>query len=129
MKRRTFLKYTMAVITGFVLYLWYKMLQMRQMTLTAKKLLLPYDRTKKVAFQGDYIVVNKNGNKPVVFSSHCTHLGCVINKKEGDVLVCPCHGSRFDLNGNPVKGPAYKPLQKVPFEADKDSGNLTVKTT
>ncbi|HEX7568111.1 MAG TPA: Rieske (2Fe-2S) protein [Anaerolineaceae bacterium] len=39
----------------------------------------------------------------------CTHLGCTVESKpEG--FACPCHGSRFDLQGNVTRGPAGKSL-------------------
>jgi len=39
----------------------------------------------------------------------CTHLGCVI-KPTAQGFDCPCHGSRFALDGSVVKGPAPKAL-------------------
>jgi cytochrome b6-f complex iron-sulfur subunit len=42
-------------------------------------------------------------------SSTCTHLGCNV-KKTGQGFECPCHGSRFDDNGQVVRGPAPSPL-------------------
>ena len=33
----------------------------------------------------------------------CTHLGCQLHLEEAG-LVCPCHGSQFDLEGEPTKG-------------------------
>jgi cytochrome b6-f complex iron-sulfur subunit len=39
----------------------------------------------------------------------CTHLGCTLEPKL-DGFACPCHGSRFDVKGNVVRGPANKPL-------------------
>ena len=42
-------------------------------------------------------------------SSTCTHLGCNV-KKANQGFECPCHGSRFDDNGQVVRGPAPSPL-------------------
>lgn len=42
-------------------------------------------------------------------STVCTHLGCIV-KAEGGGFDCPCHGSRFGLDGAVEKGPAPKAL-------------------
>jgi cytochrome b6-f complex iron-sulfur subunit len=42
-------------------------------------------------------------------SSVCTHLGCNV-KRTSQGFECPCHGSRFDANGQVVRGPAPSPL-------------------
>jgi nitrite reductase/ring-hydroxylating ferredoxin subunit len=42
-------------------------------------------------------------------STVCTHLGCIV-KSEAGGFDCPCHGSRFALDGSVIKGPAPKAL-------------------
>lgn len=41
----------------------------------------------------------------------CPHLGCTLSFNESEkTWDCPCHGSRFDVNGSIIKGPAIHPL-------------------
>ncbi len=90
------------------------------------KLRLPLSQLREgVNFYDDCIVIKK-GQDIHVFSSQCTHLGCRINHTDGaDKLICPCHGSRFDFEGHPIKGPAFKPLQKLTYTKD-DKGNIEI---
>ncbi len=52
------------------------------------------------------IYFDKDGNKHIV-SNICPHLKCFLTFNEVDkTWDCPCHGSRFDVDGNVVKGPS-----------------------
>lgn len=58
----------------------------------------------------------------------CTHSGCDMGENgtvSSQGLVCGCHGSEFDANGNVVYGPARQPLDHFAVTVDA-SGNLTI---
>ena len=44
-----------------------------------------------------------------VISAVCPHLGCTVQWRETE-FDCPCHGSRFLLNGSVLSGPAPRGL-------------------
>jgi len=73
-----------------------------------------------------YVIGTSNG--VYALSAVCTHLGCIARYKSDEkVIACPCHGSRFDLEGNVVHGPAPRPLPWLDVTED-DQGNLVVDT-
>ena len=71
--------------------------------------------------RGDGAVLRQGAAKIAVYrdtegvahalSAVCTHLGCIVqwnpNEKSWD---CPCHGSRYDIAGRVLNGPAVSPL-------------------
>ncbi len=74
----------------------------------------------------DKIIVQKIEKRIVIFSSSCTHLGCKIIRETDNKLICPCHGSKFDLDGYPITGPAVKPLKRLEVVKDTETGEMVV---
>lgn len=61
-------------------------------------------------------------------SSICSHLGCITRYRPDDrIIACPCHGSRFNLDGEVLAGPAPRPLQQFEM-ALSDEGEIIVET-
>jgi glycine/D-amino acid oxidase-like deaminating enzyme/nitrite reductase/ring-hydroxylating ferredoxin subunit len=56
-------------------------------------------------------------------SARCTHLGCLVawNNAERS-WDCPCHGSRFGVDGTVLEGPAVHRLERKPLFAAKRPG-------
>jgi Rieske Fe-S protein len=63
------------------------------------------------------ILVHLEDGDFVAYSAVCTHQGCTVAYKDGQ-LACPCHGSIFDPADGAavVNGPAQQPLPEIPVE-------------
>jgi cytochrome b6-f complex iron-sulfur subunit len=85
----------------------------------------PYNSRTALPYIPALIIHDKNGFQAV--SLECTHLGCMVEARNFG-FECPCHGSRFDLDGVMLKGPAARDLRKLRVERT-DDGNLHVFTT
>lgn len=49
-----------------------------------------------------------------LLSARCTHLGCVVTFNNAEqTWDCPCHASRFALDGSVIHGPAVQPLTRL----------------
>lgn len=64
---------------------------------------------------GGFVV--KDQGKIHVLAVNCSHLGCSVafNQNAG-TFDCPCHGSRFHLDGNVLHGPAQYPLSHLTWK-------------
>ena len=63
----------------------------------------------RIALEAKRVCIVREGNKIAAISTTCTHLGCTVGLSDTG-FACPCHGSRFDQDGNVTGGPAPKPL-------------------
>ncbi|TMU83951.1 FAD-dependent oxidoreductase [Bacillus sp. BHET2] len=91
------------------------------------KLQIPSKKPQELQ-NGEGDIVNLNGRRCGgyrdesgrlhIVDTTCTHLGCETEWNHGDhTWDCPCHGSRFSIDGDVIEGPAKKPL--TTFEANE----------
>ena len=64
----------------------------------------------KVYGGASLVVTQPTEGEYVGLSAICTHQSCTVRGVAAGEIECGCHGSRFDLTGQVVKGPATKPL-------------------
>lgn len=85
-------------------------------------------RADRAPAPGEGLVVRRGGKTLAIacdragvvhtLGAACTHLGCIVSFNQVEqTWDCPCHGSRFALDGHVLDGPATSPLpQEVPVE-------------
>ncbi len=64
---------------------------------------------------------------PLAVSRVCTHLGCRVNyQQDKQIIECPCHHSRFTMDGTRVAGPAERNLPQYEVTLKEDGeGKVT----
>lgn len=78
----------------------------------------------KIYAEQQLVVTQPAAGQFTGLSSICTHQGCSVSRVEGGTIVCPCHDSRFGLDGAVRQGPAQQPLQSRPVTVADGSVTL-----
>lgn len=65
---------------------------------------------------GAILVAHAAQDTFIALTAICTHQGCTITGYQNGQYVCPCHGSRYNTNGQVVQGPAQFPLRSYPTQ-------------
>lgn len=89
---------------------------------------LPADKPTKVDAQGVPVLLVKQMGQVYALGDTCVHAGCSLSggRLEGDSIICPCHGSQFDLkDGAVINGPATMPEPN--YEVRVQNGMIEVK--
>lgn len=81
---------------------------------------------KVVSIEGERVGAYRDENGELhVVDITCTHLGCELVWNEAEkTWDCPCHGSRFNYDGDNVEGPAFNPLKKLGEGENKINPNI-----
>ncbi len=70
----------------------------------------------------EIIMINKGPGLMYVLNSTCTHQGCPVSAwNAADNILCPCHGSNYNIDGSLIHGaagPNQPPLASYDFDFD-----------
>ena len=59
----------------------------------------------------NFVVTQPAAGQFKAFSATCTHEQCLVSRIQGDKIICPCHGSQYNIaDGSVAVGPATRPL-------------------
>lgn len=73
-----------------------------------------------------FILLARTGETTfAALSATCTHEGCTVTGFASPVFECPCHGSRYDTDGNVIRGPAPASLPR--FQTELAGGTLVIR--
>jgi 3-phenylpropionate/trans-cinnamate dioxygenase ferredoxin component len=78
--------------------------------------------------RGTRIAVANVAGTFYAFNDTCTHMACSLvgGDLEETAVICPCHGSEFDVtSGAVLEGPAREPVET--YETRVEDGNLEIK--
>jgi Rieske Fe-S protein len=62
----------------------------------------------------EVVVTQPTAGRFVGLTAVCTHTGCIVDKVVDGLIECPCHGSRYRLDGTVAAGPAPRALPARP---------------
>lgn len=70
----------------------------------------------------NFVVTQPRAGEFHAFVKLCRHAGCAVSEVNNDRILCPCHGSQFDLvDGHVKSGPAQQPLSPATVTEKGDS--------
>jgi len=90
------------------------------------------DALRRVELEGEAVVVarSEQTGKVCAIAATCSHLGGPLDEgeRDGDTVICPWHGSRFDLCSGEVEGgPAVFPQPR--YEARVRAGKIELRAS
>jgi Rieske Fe-S protein len=78
----------------------------------------------KILEDKEIVITQPSAGRFMAFSAVCTHQGCIVDQVSGGTINCPCHGSKFKLDGSVSQGPATQPLSVRAVKVSGDQISL-----
>ncbi|GAB3996859.1 hypothetical protein GCM10029992_18160 [Glycomyces albus] len=69
---------------------------------------------------GETVIVQPTADEFLAFSALCPHQGTIVEAPDDSgTIICPNHGSQFDLEGELLQGPAETGLTEVDITVEE----------
>lgn len=82
-----------------------------------------------IYFRKERVFVQRLDEGFIAFSAICTHLSCIVNWNEmKKIFECPCHGAKFNRNGEVLEGPPPRPLDLLKLQVVEEKLVVDFKT-
>jgi len=125
--RNTFFRIVTGLILGLIAWIWFRLTGFQTEQESRMEFRHGQDIPMGVSYYEKYYLF-RSDQSIRAFLTRCTHAGCRICFETATTLRCHCHGSQFDAEtGNPLKGPAIKPLQEIECRFDEKAKQWVVR--
>lgn len=113
-RRKFFKKLSISMLLPATLISYFSIKKEKQLHNNRTVILLAEELADQTIKYG--ILIRKTNNEIHFYQAKCSHLGCQIEQITDGVMICPCHGSKYNLEGDVIKGPAKKKLDRLKFD-------------
>jgi hypothetical protein len=82
---------------------------------------LAHGEAKVVKFEGETVAIYKDENGGIhALNPVCTHAKCVVGWNRAEkTWDCPCHGARYNIDGEVLTGPARRGLERIDLQKEE----------
>jgi cytochrome b6-f complex iron-sulfur subunit len=99
------------LIGGTIAFLWPRRKGPRVETVFIAGKVTDFKVGEVIPFRKERTFIMRTEGGFLAISAICTHLNCVVNWNELlKKFECPCHGAKFNQNGEVLEGPPPRPL-------------------
>jgi cytochrome b6-f complex iron-sulfur subunit len=113
------------LIGGTIAFLWPRRKGSRVETVFIAGKVTDFKVGQVIPFRKERTFIMRTEGGFLAISAICTHLNCVVNWNEMlKKFECPCHGAKFNQNGEVLEGPPPRPLNL--YKLQIVAGNVVV---
>lgn len=117
------------LIAGTIAFLWPKRREAKGEKIFIAGKSSDFKIGEVIYFRKEKAYVQRLDQGFIAFSAICTHLRCIVNwNEEKKVFECPCHGAKFNRNGEVLEGPPPRPLDLLKIQIVEDKLVVDFKT-